>query len=133
MYLQVLSDLATGHTWSGGDGPYTLAPLVGSILTVLMIRSIVGQRIGIATLAVSVVLGALFATISGTCGYTLTIAAWLRRTAPTRRLFFDMEWLLNSIAGLLPAGEQTRCIQCCFKQIFKSKQCKYLFIKMNTT
>ena len=77
MYLQVLSDLATGHTWSGGDGPYTLAPLVGSILTVLMIRSIVGQRIGIATLVVSVVLGALFATISGTWGYTLTIAAWL--------------------------------------------------------
>jgi hypothetical protein len=77
MVRQMLSDLATGHTWSGGDGPYTLAPLVGSILTVLMIRSIVGKRIGIVALAVSMVLGALFATISGTWGYTLTIAAWL--------------------------------------------------------
>jgi hypothetical protein len=77
MVRQMLSDLATGHTWSGGDGPYTPAPLVGSILTVLMIRSIVGKRIGIVALAVSMVLGALFATISGTWGYTLTIAAWL--------------------------------------------------------
>jgi hypothetical protein len=77
MVRQMLSDLATGHTWSGGDGPYTLVPLVGSILTVLLIRSIVGQRIGIVAFAVSVILGALFATISGAWGYTLTIAAWV--------------------------------------------------------
>jgi ABC-type Co2+ transport system permease subunit len=73
----MLSDLATGHTWSGGDGPYTLAPLVGSILTVLLIRSILRRHIGIVALAVSVVLGALFATISGAWGYTLTIATWI--------------------------------------------------------
>jgi uncharacterized membrane protein len=73
----MLSDLATGHTWSGGDGPYTLAPLVGSILTVLLIRWIVRRRIGIVALAVSVVGGALFATISGAWGYTLTMAAWI--------------------------------------------------------
>jgi hypothetical protein len=77
MVRQMLSDLATGHTWSGGDGPYTLAPLIGSILTVLLIRSIVRQRIGIVALAVSVVLGALFATVSGAWGYTLTITAWV--------------------------------------------------------
>jgi hypothetical protein len=77
MVRQMLSDLATGHTWNGGDGPYTLAPLVGSILTVLLIRSIVRQRIGIVALAISVVLGALFATIGGAWGYTLTIATWV--------------------------------------------------------
>ena len=77
MVRQMLSDLATGHTWNGGDGPYTLAPLVGSILTVLLIRSIVRQRIGIVALAISVVLGALFATIGGALGYTLTIATWV--------------------------------------------------------
>jgi hypothetical protein len=74
---EMLSDLATGHTWSGGDGPYTLAPLVGAILTVLLIRSILRRRIGIVALPVSLVLGALFATISGAWGYTLTIAAWI--------------------------------------------------------
>jgi len=73
----MLSDLATGHTWSGGDGPYTLAPLVGSILTLLLIRSILRLHIGIVAIAVSAVLGALFATISGVWGYTLTIATWL--------------------------------------------------------
>jgi hypothetical protein len=77
MVRLMLSDLATGHTWNGGDGPYTLAPLVGSVLTVLLIRSIVRQRIGIAALAISVVLGALFATIGGALGYTLTIATWV--------------------------------------------------------
>jgi hypothetical protein len=77
MIGRMLSDLATGHTWSGGDGPYTLAPLVGSILTILLIRSIVRRRIGIVALAISALLGALFATISGTWGYTLTIAAWI--------------------------------------------------------
>jgi hypothetical protein len=73
----MLGDLATGHTWSGGDGPYTIAPLVGSLLTLLMIRSILRRHIGIAALAVSVVLGALFATISGAWGYTLTVATWI--------------------------------------------------------
>jgi hypothetical protein len=73
----MLSDLATGHTWSGGDGPYTVAPLVGSILTLLLIRSILRLHVGIVAIVVSVVLGALFATISGEWGYTLTIATWL--------------------------------------------------------
>jgi hypothetical protein len=73
----VIEFLATAHTWSGGDGPYTLAPLVGSILTLLLIRSILRLPIGIVALAVSVVLGSLFATISDTWGYTLTIATWV--------------------------------------------------------
>ena len=73
----MLAILATGHTWSGGDGPYTFAPLVGSILTLLLIRSILKRHIGIVALAVSAVLGTLFATISDAWGYTLTIATWI--------------------------------------------------------
>ena len=73
----MLAILATGHTWSGGDGPYTFAPLVGSILTLLLIRSILRRHIGIVALAVSAVLGTLFATISDAWGYTLTIATWI--------------------------------------------------------
>jgi ABC-type Co2+ transport system permease subunit len=73
----VLAILATGHPWNGGDGPYTLAPLVGSILTLLLIRTILRRHIGIVALTVSVVLGTLFATISDAAGYTLTIAIWI--------------------------------------------------------
>jgi uncharacterized membrane protein (DUF485 family) len=73
----MLAILATGHTWSGGDGPYTLAPLVGSILTLLLFRTILRRPVGIVELAVSAVLGALFATISDAWGYTLTIATWI--------------------------------------------------------
>ena len=69
--------LATAHTWRGGDGPYTLAPIVGLILTLILIRLILQLPLGIVAIAVSAVLGALFATISDEWGYTLTVATWI--------------------------------------------------------
>jgi hypothetical protein len=40
-------------------------------------RTVLGIRTGLATVAVSAVLGALFATIGGRLGYTLTISLWV--------------------------------------------------------
>ena len=69
--------LATAHAWRGGDGSFTIVPIVGLVLTLLLVRTVLRLRIGPATVAVSAVLGALFATIGGRWGYTLTIALWV--------------------------------------------------------
>jgi hypothetical protein len=69
--------LGTAHTWRGGDGPFTIVPIVGLLLTLLLVRTVLRVRIGLATVAVSAVLGALFATIGGRWGYTLTISLWV--------------------------------------------------------
>jgi hypothetical protein len=73
----VLLLLATAHAWRGGDGAFTIVPIVGLVLTLLLIRTVLRLRIGPVTVAVSAVLGALFATIGGRWGYTLTIALWV--------------------------------------------------------
>jgi hypothetical protein len=68
--------LATAHTWRGGDGPYTLAPLAGLFLTLLLFRFVLRRPLTWATVAIALALGAVFATIGATYGYVLTIAAW---------------------------------------------------------
>lgn len=68
--------LATGHAWSGGGGPITLAPLVGLLLTVVLSRWLVGLRISPLVLGVSVLLGTLFAVAADAWGMTVTLSAW---------------------------------------------------------
>jgi hypothetical protein len=73
--------LATAHTWRGGDGPFTIVPIVGLVLTLVLIRTVLRLRIGLATVAISAVLGALFATIGGRWGYTVTLSLWVLAVA----------------------------------------------------
>jgi hypothetical protein len=77
----MLELLATAHTWRGGDGPFTIVPIVGLVLTLFLIRTVLRFRIGLATVAISAVLGALFATIGGRWGYTVTISLWVLAVA----------------------------------------------------
>jgi len=72
----VLEVVATAHTWRGGDGPYTIAPVVGLVLTLFLIRAAVRVPLGPAVVGVSVALGALFATIGATWGYTTALTGW---------------------------------------------------------
>jgi hypothetical protein len=69
--------LATAHTWRGGDGPYTLAPMVGLILTLILIRSILRLPLGIPAFVASVALGSLFASVVDAWGFTLTVSTWI--------------------------------------------------------
>jgi hypothetical protein len=69
--------LATGHSWSGGGGPITLAPLVGFLLTVVLARWFVGLRISPILLGPAVLLGTLFAIAADTWGLTTAISAWV--------------------------------------------------------
>jgi len=95
----VIELLATAHTWRGGDGPYTVAPILGLLLTLLLIRAVLRIRIGAAVVAIAAVVGTLFATLGGRWGYTATLLVWVmtfallayvRRTAgPLRRNLSD--------------------------------------------
>jgi hypothetical protein len=69
--------LATAHTWTGGDGPMTLVPLVGLFLTVGLIRLVLRLPIGVPALAISTVLGTLFSTVADTWGLTVAFCAWI--------------------------------------------------------
>jgi hypothetical protein len=73
----VLDLFATAHTWRGGDGPFTIAPVVGLLLTLFLIRSLLRLPIGPVAAAFSVVAGALFATLGGRWGYSATLASWI--------------------------------------------------------
>jgi hypothetical protein len=68
--------LATAHMWRGGDGPFTLAPLVGLLVSLALVRIVLRWNIGLGALAVSVALGALFATFGDRLGFSLTTACW---------------------------------------------------------
>jgi hypothetical protein len=69
--------LATAHTWRGGDGPYSIAPIAGLLLTLLLIRTILRLPVGLAAVGASAVLGTLFATLGDRWGYVLTLAWWI--------------------------------------------------------
>jgi hypothetical protein len=69
--------LATAHTWRGGDGPYSIAPIVGLLLTLLLIGTILRLHVGLAAVGASIVLGTLFATLGERWGYTLMLSSWL--------------------------------------------------------
>lgn len=94
----MLDALATAHTWQGGDGPYSVAPLAGLLLTLLLMRMILHVRIGLGALGTSAILGALFATLGGRWGFTLTLGCWIlggtllasiQRASPFRRNLSD--------------------------------------------
>ena len=69
--------LATAHTWRGGEGSFTIAPIAGLLLTLVLTRTILHLRIGWPAFAVAVFSGALFATIGATWGFSVTVALWL--------------------------------------------------------
>jgi hypothetical protein len=69
--------LATAHTWRGGDGSFSITPVVGLLLTLFLIRFLLRLPIGPVAGAVSVVAGALFATLGGRWGYSATSAFWI--------------------------------------------------------
>jgi hypothetical protein len=73
--------LATAHTWRGGDGPLSIAPLVGLLLTLLLIRTVMRLRVGFGAIGASVLLGALFATLGERWGYTVALSAWVGASA----------------------------------------------------
>jgi hypothetical protein len=69
--------LGTGHPWHEIDGDMTPLPLLGLILTLLLIRFVLRQPIGIVAAAVSIALGTLFSTLADTWGLTVTFSVWL--------------------------------------------------------
>ncbi|HZB01745.1 MAG TPA: hypothetical protein VE800_06525 [Actinomycetota bacterium] len=90
--------LATAHTWRGGDGPFTVAPIVGLVVTLLLIRTILRLPLGPAAVGASAVLGTLFASLGARWGYTLILLSWvvaialfasIRRAGPFRRNISD--------------------------------------------
>jgi hypothetical protein len=69
--------LATAHTWRGGDGPYSIAPIAGLLLTLVLIRMVLRLPVGLAAIGASAFLGTLFATFSDRWGYVATSWLWL--------------------------------------------------------
>jgi hypothetical protein len=68
--------LGTGHPWHRIDGDMTPLPLLGLILTLLLIRFVLRQPIGIVAAAVSIALGTVFSTLADTWGLTVTFSVW---------------------------------------------------------
>jgi hypothetical protein len=68
--------LGTGHPWHGIDGNMTPFPLLGLILTLLLIRFVLRQPIGIIAAAVSIALGTVFSTLTDSWGLTVTFSVW---------------------------------------------------------
>jgi hypothetical protein len=68
--------LATGHTWSGGGGGFTLIPLLGVILSIALARSVFALRLSIPLAAVSAVLGTVFAIAAESVGLTIATSIW---------------------------------------------------------
>ena len=75
--------LGTGHPWRAIDGNMTPLPLLGLILTLLLIRFVLRQQIGIVAAAVSIALGTRFSSASraassdsfaDTWGFTVTFS-----------------------------------------------------------
>ena len=69
--------LGTGHPWHRIDGDMTPLPLLGLILTLLLIRFVLRQPIGIVAAAVSIALGTVFSTLADSWGLTVTFSVWL--------------------------------------------------------
>jgi hypothetical protein len=68
--------LGTGHPWHEIDGNMTPFPLLGLILTLLLIRFVLRQPIGIIAAAVSIALGTVFSTLAASWGLTVTFSVW---------------------------------------------------------
>jgi hypothetical protein len=68
--------LATGHTWTGGGGGFSLLPVLGMILSILLARSVLGLRLSIPLAAASVFLGTVFAIAAESAGLTIATSMW---------------------------------------------------------
>ena len=68
--------LATGHTWSGGGGGFSLIPVLGMIVSIVLARSILAFRLSIPLAAASVFLGTAFAIAAEIAGLTITMSMW---------------------------------------------------------
>jgi hypothetical protein len=73
----MLELLATAHTWRGGDGPYSIAPFLGLLLTLVLLRTILRVPLGLAAIGISAFLGTLFATFGERWGFVATSWLWL--------------------------------------------------------
>jgi hypothetical protein len=69
--------LGTGHPWHAIHGNLTPLPLLGLCLTLVLIRFVLRQPIGMVAAAVSVALGTLFSTAADAWGLTVTLTTWL--------------------------------------------------------
>jgi hypothetical protein len=73
----VLRDLlATGHTWSGGGGGFSLIPVLGVVLSIALARLVLGSSLSIPLAAVSVLLGTVFAIAAESAGLTIATSIW---------------------------------------------------------
>ncbi|HET6792617.1 MAG TPA: hypothetical protein VFI35_13680 [Actinomycetota bacterium] len=68
--------LATGHTWSGGGGGFSLIPVFGVIVSIALARSVLAIRLSIPLAASSVFLGTVFAIVADIAGLTIATSMW---------------------------------------------------------
>ena len=68
--------LATGHTWSGGDGGFSLIPVLGVVLSIALARSVLALRLSFPLAALSVFLGTVFAIVADIAGLTIATSIW---------------------------------------------------------
>ena len=68
--------LATGHTWSGGGGGFSLIPVLGVILSIVLARSVLALRLSVPLAAASVLLGTVFAVVADGTGLTMATTIW---------------------------------------------------------
>ncbi|MGH2640903.1 MAG: hypothetical protein ACRDGO_04295 [Actinomycetota bacterium] len=68
--------LATGHTWSGGGGDFSLIPVLGVLLSIALARSVLASSLSIPLAGVSVLLGTVFAIVAESVGLTIATSIW---------------------------------------------------------
>jgi hypothetical protein len=73
----VLSDLATAHGWSAGAGPFSVLPLVGSVISLTLLRVALRVTIGPGAIAASLVLGTVFWFLADAWGITLAVSGFV--------------------------------------------------------
>ena len=73
----MLARLATAHGWSAGAGSFSLLPLVGSAVSLVLLRTALRASIGVASVAASLVLGTIFWLLADAWGITLALAIFV--------------------------------------------------------
>ena len=72
----VLAELATGHSWSGGSGSISLLPVIGSLLTMILLRAALGRPASFGMVGAAVGLGTLFWFAAEAWGLTVAVPIW---------------------------------------------------------
>ena len=73
----MLARLATAHGWSAGAGSFSLLPVVGSAVTLVLLRTALRTSIGVAAVAASLVLGTIFWLLADAWGITLALSTFV--------------------------------------------------------